>query len=161
MRKAFNNVNDFIVAQRARLAEAATRNGNRNVGWSHRFSGYNLGRLPSGMADLHPEMSASSRSCISHSLECLQLATSLHPIDDNVARTLEVASVDLNIAGQQETRSTFGPAPIQGDMTPCRPVLRVGHALRHSGFAETVFYRGPAGQNQFMGGQRFDDGLLG
>jgi hypothetical protein len=31
MRKAFNNVNDFIVAQRARLAEAATRNGNRNV----------------------------------------------------------------------------------------------------------------------------------
>jgi hypothetical protein len=31
MRKAFNNVNDFIVAQRARLAEAATRNGNRNA----------------------------------------------------------------------------------------------------------------------------------
>jgi hypothetical protein len=54
MRKAFNNVNDFIVAQRARLAEAATRNGNRNAGMATGMSDGPTGSLATTLGVCRP-----------------------------------------------------------------------------------------------------------
>ena len=67
-------------------------------------------------------------------------------VDDDVARPLEVAPIDLDIASQQNSGPAVRPAAVQRDVALRCLVAGVRNALGHSGLAQPVLYAGPARQ---------------
>jgi hypothetical protein len=107
-------------------------------------------RLTARMVDLHPEVVACRRSGAGEGAQRLQATVA---IDHHIAGPLEVAAVDLDVAGDQEPGTTLGPQAVEAFVLVGGAVHAVGKTFGHGGLGDPVGQHGPAGQGQGLGQQ--------
>ena len=89
-----------------------------------------------------------SRARLGKCLERGELRRVLRPVDHDIARTLEVAPVDLNIAAQKHAGATLAPASIERDVPLRCPIPGIGDPFGHRGLGQPVLDACPTGQIQ-------------
>ena len=88
------------------------------------------------------------RACFGVGAQPRQLLIALLALDNHIAGPLEIAMVDLNIAGQQDAGAARGPARIQRHMFVGGAVLLIRQPFRHGRLANAVFNFSAAWQLQ-------------
>ncbi len=152
--KSLDQIENFWIGEGDRRSE-------RDAGKGQRHGGGRLGRrvdppacLATGVGQLHPDMRAFALGGGRPGFQRRQLVSVLRTLNGHIAGMLQVASVDLYIAGEQQARAVFGPGAIERLVRLRRAVARIRQQFRHGRLHQAVGQGRPAGQGQ----RRVEDG---
>ena len=144
--KTRDKIVDFNAGERMRHAELPARQRQRHRRGRTRMRIDVLLGLAAGVADLHPGLgvasSGSSRPARPRGLALV----AQRPIDDDIARPLQMAAINLHIARDQQPATAIGPAPIQGFMGGIGQAIAKRQPFRHRRFGDAVAKVLPVGQ---------------
>ena len=108
-------------------------------------------RLPSGMADLRPEMIAVAGGGLRPACQRGHHRLVRLVIDNHIAGAFEMVPVNLDIAAQQHPRATIGPEAVE-PVQLCRGhAVRCRQAFGHRGLGDPVGQGRSAGKGQRIG----------
>jgi hypothetical protein len=94
--------------------------------------------LSSSVTDLCPEVVAVAGGCLSPALEGFVHGFIRLPVNHHVAGTLKVVSIDLYVAGKQNTRPTIAPNFIKAFQLGRGDTCRCRQALGHRRFCQAI-----------------------
>ena len=150
-REPLNDVQNLVVRERPGLTETAAGYRELHSGRPNRLGRNQRRSLPAGVTDLHPHLGVAGGTGLRHRRQACQPVAFLRTVDNDVTGPLEVATVDLHVAGQQRTGAAVCPAAIQLDVAIGRPVVRVGETLGHGRRGESIGQNRPARQGERLG----------
>ena len=149
--KALDQVFNLAVRQRNRYAKLPTGqpqgHSRRGLG---RFIDNGL-RLPTGMADLHPQMIASDSSRLRPGGECRLHFSRGWTINNDVARPLQMVPVNDDVARQVHARPAFRPAAIEPIQSRGWHTIGGRQPFGHRPLCQSVGQSGTTGQAERLG----------
>ena len=111
--KAADDVQDFILGHGDRLTELTAGKAEFHRRWCLGMRIDRLLRLPTGMADLRPEMVAIAR-CRRGPMRKGALAILIRlAVDNHIAGALQMVGIDMDISRKQHPGTTFAPCEIE------------------------------------------------
>jgi hypothetical protein len=97
------------------------------------------------VADLHPQLGVLDGSCHRQGMQCLD---ALAILDDDIARTLEIASVHLDIAREHQASSASGPSGIESLVRRGGIVGGIGQSFCQGRLGQAILEHDPTRQGQ-------------
>jgi len=106
--------------------------------------------LPSGVTDLCPEVVAVAGGCRGPASKGIAHGFIRLPVNHHVAGALKVISIDLYVAGQQNTRPSIAPNTIEAFQFRRGNTRRCRQAFGHRRFRQAIGDDGTARQGEWL-----------